>query len=84
MEEALTKTVNGEMSILGASKLYKISYGTLHNIYNGKHGAKVGVPSIFSDEDEMFFLAAALKCGQRGFKLTLMDLRFVITISISM
>ena len=84
MEEALTKIVNGEMSILGASKLYKISYGTLHNRYNGKHGAKVGAPSVFSHEDEMSFLTAALKCGQWGFPLTLMDLRFLITISISM
>lgn len=39
MEEALTKIVNCELSILGASKLYKISYGTLYNKYNGKHGA---------------------------------------------
>jgi len=80
MDEALIKIANGEISILGASKLYKISYGTLHNRYHGKHANKVGAPSVFNEQDEMSFLTAALKCGQWGFPLTLMDLRCVITI----
>jgi len=36
LNEALTKIANGDMSILAASKMYNISYGTLHNKYNGK------------------------------------------------
>lgn len=40
VEDALNKIVNGEMSILAASKKYKIPYGTLHNRHNGKRGNK--------------------------------------------
>lgn len=80
LEEALTKIANGEVSILAASKLYKISYGTLHNRYHGKHVNRPGTPTVFTDQDEMAFLTAAMKCGQWGFPLTLMDLRLVTTI----
>jgi hypothetical protein len=46
LEEALNKIANGEISILAASKAYKISYGTLHNKFNGKHVKKCGHPTI--------------------------------------
>jgi len=60
--------------------MYKISYGTLHNRFNGNYSNKTGAPTVFSEQDEMDFLRATLKCGQWGFPLTLMDLRFVLTI----
>lgn len=78
LEEALNKIANGEISILAASKAYKISYGTLHNKFNGKHVKKCGHPTIFSEKEEMDFLTAAMKCGKWGFPLTLMDLKLVI------
>ncbi|XP_025192477.1 uncharacterized protein LOC112592588, partial [Melanaphis sacchari] len=77
LDEALDKIANGEISILAASKAYKISYGTLHNRFNGKHGNKCGHPTIFSEQEEMSFLTAAMKCGKWGFPLTLMDLRVI-------
>ncbi|KAE9542276.1 hypothetical protein AGLY_003403 [Aphis glycines] len=77
LNEAITKIANGDLSILAASKLYNISYGTLHNKYNGNHIKKTGSPTVFSDKDEMAFLTAAIKCGQWGFPLTLMDLRLI-------
>jgi hypothetical protein len=42
LNEALTKIANGDISILAASKIYKISYGTLHNKYNWKHIKRPG------------------------------------------
>jgi len=64
LEEALNKTANGEISILAASKAYQISYGTLHNRFNGKHVRKCGHPTIFNEKEEMSFLTAAMKCGK--------------------
>ncbi|KAE9543643.1 hypothetical protein AGLY_002039 [Aphis glycines] len=77
LDEALDRIANGEISILAASKAYKIFYGTLHNRFNGKHGNKSGRPTIFSEQEEMSFLTAAMKCGKWGFPLTLMDLRVI-------
>lgn len=79
LNEALTKIANGDISILAASKIYKISYGTLHNKYNGKHIKRPGAPGVFSETDEMAFLTAVMKCGQWGFPLTKMDLRLVLS-----
>lgn len=79
MNEALNTIANGEISILAASKKFKISYGTLHNHFTSKHANKSGHPTVFSEKDEMHFLTAAMKCGQWGFPLTLMDLRLVFT-----
>jgi len=75
VEEALNKVADGELSILKASKIYKIPYGTLHNRFTGKHGKTPGGQTIFSDEDEKNMIAAVSKCGEWGFPLTLMDLR---------
>lgn len=55
LEEALTKIVYGEISVLAASKLYKIAYETLLNQHNGKHNNRPGAPAIFSDQDEKAF-----------------------------
>lgn len=52
MEKALIKIVDDELSILKASKIYKIPYGTLYNRFTGKHGKTPGGQSIFSNEDE--------------------------------
>lgn len=78
LNEALTKIAEGDLSMLAASKKYKISYGTLYNKFNGKHVNKSGHPTTFSTKDEMDFLTAAMKCGQWGFPLSLMDLRLVL------
>ncbi|XP_003241645.2 uncharacterized protein LOC100571097 [Acyrthosiphon pisum] len=82
VEEALQKVADGELSILRASKMYNIPYGTLHNRFNGKHGKKPGGQTIFSDEDEKNMIAAVSKCGDWGFPLTLMDLRLIAKTSL--
>jgi len=64
LQKALQRIADGEISILVASKLYKISHGTLHNRYNGIHVNRPGAPAVFSDQDEMAFLTASMKCGQ--------------------
>lgn len=78
VEEALLKISDGELSILAASKKYGIPYGTLHNRYHGKHSKVVGGQTVFSNEEEKSILNAVIKCGDWGFPLSLMDLRYDI------
>ena len=42
------------MSISKASKLFKISYGTIWNKVNGKHSGKIGSQCYFSSTQEKF------------------------------
>lgn len=58
VEEALQKFADCELSILNASKTYKIRYDTLYKNFNGKHGKKSRGQSIFSDEAEKNMIAA--------------------------
>jgi hypothetical protein len=78
VEEALLKIANGELSVLAASKKYSIPYGTLHNRYHGKHTKGIGGQTVFSNEEEKVMINAVIKCGDWGFPLTLMDLRYDI------
>lgn len=75
IEGVLNKIVNGEMSILAASKQYHIPYGTLYNRYNGLHGNKPGGQPILNEAEEKLLLAAVTKSGDWGSPLTLVDMR---------
>lgn len=52
LEEALTKIGDGDLTIRGASRQYKISFGTLYNKYKGKHIRKPGGQPVFSTQEE--------------------------------
>lgn len=75
IEDALKTIVDGELSVLAASKCFSIPYGTLYNRFHGKHVKTTGGQTVFSEEEEKSILSAVIKCGDWGFPLSLMDVR---------
>ncbi|CAI6359060.1 unnamed protein product [Macrosiphum euphorbiae] len=63
IEDALGTIVNGELSVLAASKRYSIPYGTLYNHFHGKHVRTTGGQTVFSEDEEKSILSAVMKCG---------------------
>lgn len=72
----LSCIAEGEMSDFAASKIYKISYGTLYNKLHGLHTNVPGTPTVFSVKEEKMFITAFFKYGKWGYPLDLNDLRF--------
>ena len=56
VEKALDKILNNQKSIYSTAKKYKIPIGTLQNRYKGKHGKKVGRPTIFTEREDLIRL----------------------------
>lgn len=77
LNKALEDVVEGRRTIRAASEAHKIPYGTLYNKYKGKFMKRPGAQTIFSESEEIAILKAAAKCGDWGYPLTSLDLRFL-------
>jgi len=76
IDKALSCMAEEQMSVLAASKKYKISYGTLYIKFHGLHTNVPGTPTVFSVKEEKMFITAFVKCGKWGYPLDLNDIRY--------
>lgn len=77
IEAALGRIVNDGWSIRQTSAEYKIHFGTLRNKFNGLHIRKSGGQTEFSMEEERAFIKAVSLCGDWGFPLNMLDVRYL-------
>ena len=75
MEQALLNIGNGTLSILAASKQFKIPYGTLHNKFMGKHGKRMGGQTALSVQEEKAIVTCIVKCADWGYPLSTFDVQ---------
>lgn len=52
MDSALLEVLEGRLSVLAASRKYKIPYGSLYNKYHGRHIRSVGHQTALSAVEE--------------------------------
>lgn len=78
IEQALTAVADGRLSIRGASREFKVPYGTLRNKFHGKHGLKPGGKTVFSTEEEKAFVKGIQKCSDWGFPLGERDVKILV------
>ena len=78
LNEALTKVLDGHLSLKKASKEYNIPMGTLHNKIHGKHHHKAGGHTVLTHQEEVNIINATTKCGDWGFPLTLFDVQMFV------
>ena len=77
LNEALQKIADAQLSMRAAALEYKIPFGTLHNKFHGIHIRNAGGQPVFSTEEEVSLINAAVKCADWGFPLNLLDLRML-------
>ena len=77
LEKSLKKVLDGKISLLKASKIYKIPLGTLYNRVHGKFGKEHGGQKIFLEQEENYFASSLLTCAQWGFPFSTLDLRLI-------
>ncbi|XP_063244589.1 uncharacterized protein LOC134544837 [Bacillus rossius redtenbacheri] len=78
LERILSDIKCGKISQREASKLYNIPRNTLRNKLLGQHNKKVGRPTIFSKEEELFFIQHILYLSDEGIPISLFDVRCVV------
>jgi len=78
LNEAILEIAEGNLTIISASKKFKIPYGTLYNKYHGQHTKVFGAPTVFTQAEELAFVKSFVKCGQWGYPLDLQDIRFFV------
>nr|CAI5817139.1 unnamed protein product [Callosobruchus analis] len=73
LNQALSKGTEKGWSLQGASREYKIPYGTLNNKFHGRSIRKNGGQTVFSMSEEKLVISAAITCGEWGFSLEAAD-----------
>ena len=74
---AVSAIESKRLTLSQASRQYSISKGTLSNKIKGLHPKKIGMPTAFTELEEMTLVNHIKVVGQWGYPFTTLDMRFV-------